>query len=126
MSRTTPNAVLEMFQYEQERLRDTAQDINDRQVALDESRIAHNSISEMAHTDGWKALTERVDEEITHLKTCFEKPMEAIELAHVQGQIAALRWFSLIPSLSEAMLIAMAQAQKALNAEKDDFIQIGA
>ena len=126
MSREVPNAILEMYQQEQDRIKDKAHDINDQQVALDEGRIAHHAIADLAEQEGWPHLIERVDGEIRSLKTQFEKPMDAINLAHLQGQIAALRWFSLIPSLSEAMLIAMDQVQVALNAEKEDFIHTGA
>lgn len=120
------NAVLEMFQEAQERTEERARDLTEQEAALREADIECHAIKSLADAEGWPALMKMVEQKMTTLRAQFESQMEPHEFAHLQGQLVALKWLSLIPSLAEVRLVALQKVAETLSAEAMEFIETGA
>ena len=116
------NAVLTMFNDHRKSVEERARDLNDRQQAVDEARIAWNAIKSLKQNEGWQELETLATKMVEHLRAQL---VEGTAEDDVRGQLKAFQWFLQSPSLAEAHLIAIEQAQAALNDDKQVFVAEG-
>ena len=116
-----PNSVLTMFHDHKMSVEDRANDLNERQVAIQEVTAAWNAIRSLEGVEGWKELARLAKALIeTQRAKIVDGAVENADFA--RGELKALQWFLQAPSLAEAHLIAAQKAQEALDVDKDNFV----
>ena len=118
------NAVLTMFQDKAQNVEERARELNDRQFVVDEARIAWNAIKSLEENEGWQELVKLTQAMIeTQRARIVDGNIEDQQFA--RGELKALQWFVQSPSIAEAHLIAVKQAQEALADEQQHFVAEG-
>ncbi len=118
------NAVLTMFQDHREKVEERARELNDRQHAVDEARIAWNAIKSLEDSEGWLELV-KLTQAMIEVQRARIVDGNVEDGQFARGELKALQWFVQSPSIAEAHLVAVTQAQEALSDEVQHFVAEG-
>ncbi|RLB39340.1 MAG: hypothetical protein DRH30_10090 [Deltaproteobacteria bacterium] len=111
-----------MYQDRQKTLEEHAGDLNMRQQRIEEVSIAWNSIKSLEESEGWKELVALIKTRIESLRAqIIGGTVE--DTGFARGELKALEWLAQSPQTADVFLVGVKQAQEALDADKEDFIQ---